>query len=58
MAGDQLNKGVLKLVVTVIVPSFCPQLVGVGTALAIGKILDAIEAVAVTEQIPSVIVTV
>ena len=58
MAGDQLNVGVGKLVVTVILPLFCPQVVGVGTALAVGNVLGEIVAVAVVEQPPPVTVTV
>ena len=58
MAGDQLNVGVGKLVVTVILPLFCPQVVVVGMALAVGNVLGAIVAVAVVEHPPPVTVTV
>ena len=52
-----MNTGEFRLVVTVIVPSFCPQLVGVAIALAVGNILGEMVAVAVTEHPPPVTVT-
>jgi hypothetical protein len=58
MAGDQLNVGVGKLVVTIILPLFCPQVVGVGIAVAVGNVLGEIVAVAVVEHPPPVTVTV
>lgn len=53
-----MNVGVGKFVVTVILPLFCPQFVGVGTAVAVGNVLGDIVAVAVVEQPPPVTVTV
>lgn len=47
-----------RLVVTAILPLFCPQVVVVGTALALGKVLGTMVAVAVVEQPPPVTVTV
>jgi hypothetical protein len=58
MAGDQLKTGEGKLVVTVILPLVWPQVVDVGTALAVGGVLDRIVAVAVVEHPPPVTVTV
>ena len=58
IAGDQLNVGDGKLVVTVILPLLCPQVVVVGVALAVGKVLGDMVAVAVVEQPPPVTVTV
>jgi ABC-type phosphate transport system permease subunit len=58
MAGDQLNVGDGKLVVTVILPLLCPQVVIVGVALAVGRVLGDIVAVAVVEHPPPVTVTV
>lgn len=58
MAGDQLKAGELILVVTVILPLLNPQVVVVGTAVAVGGGLGKIVAVAVVEQPPPVTVTV
>lgn len=58
MAGDQLKVGDGKLVVTVILPLFCPQVVVVGVAMADGRALGVMVAVAVVEHPPPVTVTV
>lgn len=58
MAGDQLKVGNGKLVVTVILPLLCPQVVVVGVAFAVGRVLGDIVAVAVVEHPPPVTVTV
>lgn len=58
MAGDQLKTGDGKLVVTVILPLVWPQVVDVGTALAVGGVLGKMVAVAVVEHPPPVTVTV
>lgn len=46
------------MVVTEMLPLFCPQVVVVGVALAVGRVLGVIVAVAVVEQPPPVTVTV
>jgi dihydroorotate dehydrogenase len=56
--GDQLNVGVGKLVVTVILPLSWPHVPGMGMALTTGKVLGEIVAVAVAVQPPPVTVTV
>ncbi len=53
-----MKVGDVKFVVTVILPLFCPQVVEVGTALALGGVLGKMIAVAVVEQPPPVTVTV
>lgn len=58
MVGDHEKVGVGKLVVTAILPLFCPQIVGVGVAVAEGTVLGEMVAVAVVEQPPPVTVTV
>jgi ABC-type phosphate transport system permease subunit len=56
--GDQLKVGDGRLDVTVILPLFCPQVVVVGMALAAGKVLGEMVAVAVAVQPPPETVTV
>ena len=58
MEGDQLKVGVGRFVVTEILPLFCPQIVVVGVALAVGNVLGDMVAVAVLEHPPPVTVTV
>ena len=58
IAGDQLKVGDGKFVVTVMLPLFCPQVVVVGVALAVGNVLGVMVAVAVVEQPPPMTVTV
>ena len=58
MAGDQTKTGDGRFVVTDILPLVWPQVVDVGTALAIGEVLGTMVAVAVVEQPPPLTVTV
>ena len=53
-----MKEGDGKLVVTVMLPLFCPQVVVEGVALAVGRVLGVMVAVAVVEQPPPVTVTV